>query len=297
MNWKKESAKDGKEAESMLVHMNDVLLPARKGRYGVGFFNAVNVEMARAVIETAEELRSPVMVGTAEVLLPAMPLERVAEYLVPMARKASVPVCVHYDHGLTFDKCMEALELGFTSVMYDCSTEPYETNAAKVAEMVRICHGKGVTVEGELGHVGDNEGTGRLENPSDWFTDPDMAADFVRRTGVDSLAVAVGNAHGDYQFPPKLDFDRIETIAARTGIPLVLHGGSGLSDSDFRTAVRKGVCKVNIFTDIDKAGKAGVEEGLAAGAGTMMALIPYEIEAMKRVVRNKLELFGSVNRA
>ena len=281
----------------MLVNMNDVLLPAKKGHYGIGFFNAVNVEMARAIIETAEELRAPVMVGTAEVLLPAMSLERVAEYLIPMAQKAAVPVCVHYDHGLTFDKCMEALKLGFTSVMYDCSTEDYESNTAKVTEMVRICHGRGVTVEGELGHVGDNEGTGKLENPSDYYTDPEIAADFVKRTGIDSLAVAVGNAHGDYKFPPKLDFERIETISGRTGLPLVLHGGSGLSDSDFRTAVQKGVCKVNIFTDIDKAGKAGIEKGLAAGASSMTALIPYEIEAMKRVVCNKLELFGSVDRA
>lgn len=281
----------------MLVNMNDVLLPAKKGHYGIGFFNAVNVEMARAIIETAEELRAPVMVGTAEVLLPAMSLELVAEYLIPMAQKAAVPVCVHYDHGLTFDKCMEALKLGFTSVMYDCSTEDYESNTAKVTEMVRICHGRGVTVEGELGHVGDNEGTGKLENPSDYYTDPEIAADFVKRTGIDSLAVAVGNAHGDYKFPPKLDFERIETISGRTGLPLVLHGGSGLSDSDFRTAVQKGVCKVNIFTDIDKAGKAGIEKGLAAGASSMTALIPYEIEAMKRVVCNKLELFGSVGRA
>ena len=280
----------------MLVNMNEVLLPAKEGHYGVGFFNAVNVEMARAVIEMAEELRAPVMVGTAEVLLPAMPLDRVAEYLIPMAQKASVPVCVHYDHGLTFEKCMEALKLGFTSVMYDCSTADYETNAAKVAEMVRICHGMNVTVEGELGHVGDNEGAGKLENPSDYFTDPEVAADFVNRTGIDSLAVAVGNAHGDYKFPPKLDFERIEAIAGSTGLPLVLHGGSGLSDSDFRTAVGKGVCKINIFTDIDKAGKAGIEKGLSAGAGSIMTLIPYEIEAMKRVVRNKLELFGSVGR-
>jgi len=280
----------------MLVNMNDVLLPAKEGHYGVGFFNAVNVEMARAIIETAEELRAPVMVGTAEILLPAMSLERVAEYLIPMAQKASVPVCVHYDHGLTFEKCMEALKLGFTSIMYDCSTADYETNAAKVAEMVRICHAMNVTVEGELGHVGDNEGAGKLGNPSDYFTDPEIAADFVGRTGIDSLAVAVGNAHGDYKFPPKLDFARIAAIAGSTGLPLVLHGGSGLSDSDFRTAVEKGICKINIFTDIDKAGKAGIEEGLSAGAATMMALIPYEIEAMKRVVRNKMELFGSVHR-
>lgn len=281
----------------MLVNMNDILLPAKAGGYGVGFFNAVNVEMARAIIETAEELQAPVMVGTAEVLLPAMELERVAEYLIPMARKARVPVCVHYDHGLTFERCMEALKLGFTSIMYDCSTASYEENVEKVGNMTKICHAMGVTVEGELGHVGDNAGAGKLENPSDYFTDPDMAVDFVQKTGVDSLAVAVGNAHGDYAFPPKLDFDRIKVISEKTGLPLVLHGGSGLADNDFRTAVKLGVSKVNIFTDIDKAGKAGIEEGLAAGAKTMMGLIPYEIAAMKKVVAEKMELFGSVHKA
>ena len=280
----------------MLVNMREMLREARRERYGIGFFNAVNVEMARAVIGTAEEMRAPVIVGTAEVLLPAMPLERVAEYLIPMARKASVPVAVHYDHGLTFDKCMEALDLGFSSIMYDCSTAPYEENVAAVKQMVEICRGRGATVEGELGHVGDNEGAGKLENPSDYYTDPEMAADFVRRTGVDALAVAVGNAHGDYRFPPKLDFDRIAAIRDAAGTPLVLHGGSGLSDDDFREAVKRGVCKINIFTDLDKAGKAGVEEGLKAGAGSMMALIPYEIMAMKKVVRNKIELFGSAGR-
>ena len=281
----------------MLVNMNDVLLPAKKGGYGVGFFNAVNVEMARAIIETAEELRAPVMVGTAEILLPAMELARVAEYLIPMAEKASVPVCVHYDHGLTFEKCMQALELGFTSIMYDCSTAPYEENIEKVAEMVKICHAMGRTVEGELGHVGDNAGAGKLENPSDYFTDPETAADFVKRTGVDSLAVAVGNAHGDYAFPPKLDFERIRVIAEKTGILLVLHGGSGLSDTDFKTAVKEGVAKVNIFTDIDKAGKRGIEAGLAAGEKSMMGLIPYEIDAMKEVARDKILLFGSNGKA
>lgn len=281
----------------MLVTMNDILLPAKAAGYGIGFFNAVNVEMARAIIETAEELNAPVMVGTAEVLLPAMPLERVAEYLIPMAKKAKVPVCVHYDHGLTFETCMQALKLGFTSVMYDCSTAAYEENTTRLAEMVRICHGMGATVEGELGHVGDNEGEGKLENPSDYYTDPAVAGDFVRKTGVDALAVAVGNAHGDYKFPPQLDFERISAISASTELPLVLHGGSGLADEDFRMAVRRGVCKVNIFTDIDKAGKAGIEAGLAAGAKTMMGLIPYEIEAMKAVVRNKLELFGSAGHA
>ncbi len=281
----------------MLVNMKEMLESARQGGYGVGFFNAVNVEMARAVIETADALGAPVIVGTAEILLPCMPMERVAEYLVPMARRAKVPVAVHYDHGLTFEKCMQALKLGFTSVMYDCSTAPYEENLSNVAEMVKICRAMGATVEGELGHVGDNEGAGRLENPSDYYTDPAVAADFVARTGVDCLAVAVGNAHGDYKFPPKLDFGRITDISAATGIPLVLHGGSGLADDDFREAVKRGVSKINIFTDLDKAGRAGIEKGLGEGAATLMQLIPYEIDAMKAVVRDKIELFGSVGKA
>jgi len=277
----------------MLVNMNDILLPARKAGYGIGFFNAVNVEMARAVIETAEELCAPVMIGTAEVLLPVMEMELVADYLIPMAKRASVPVCVHYDHGLTFERCMQALKLGFTSVMYDCSTLGYRENIKKVAEMVKICHGMGVTVEGELGHVGDNEGAGKLEKPEDFYTDPEQACEFTGMTGIDSLAVAVGNAHGDYKYPPKLDFGRIRVISEKTGIPLVLHGGSGLADDDFRKAVKAGICKINIFTDIDKAGKAGAEVGSAAGEKSMTGLIPYEINAMKKVVKNKIMLFGS----
>lgn len=281
----------------MLVNMTEILSAAKAGGYAVGYFNAVNVEMARAIIETAEELHSPVMVGTAEILLPAMPLECVADYLVPMAKRASVPVCVHYDHGLCAEKCMEAVALGFSSVMYDCSTDNYEANAAKLADMTAYCHARKVSVEGELGHVGDNEGLGRLDDPSAYFTDPAVAADFAARTGIDALAVAVGNAHGDYKLPPKLDFERISQIAEKTGLPLVLHGGSGLSDDDFRQAVSRGICKVNIFTDIDKAGKRGIEKGLAEGARSMFELIPYEIAEMKSIVARKLELFDSVNKA
>lgn len=276
----------------MLVNMNDVLLPAKEGKYGIGFFNAVNVEMARAVIETAEEMNLPVMIGTAEILLPYMSLERVAEYLIPMAKKAKVPVCVHYDHGLTFDRCIEAMDLGFTSIMYDCSTLAYEDNVYQLSEMAKRCHDRGVTLEGELGHVGDNEGEGKLTNPSDFYTNVEQAADFVKRTGIDALAVAVGNAHGDYKFPPKLDFDRIKDISKATNVPLVLHGGSGIPKDDFKKAIAEGVCKINIFTDIDKAGKAGIEKGLAAGENTMMKLIPYAINEMKTVVRDKMETFA-----
>ena len=174
----------------MLVNLNEVLLPAKKEHYGVGLFNAVNLEMANAIMDAAESLRAPVIMGTAEILLGAANLAEVAAMVKARAERSTIPVVLHYDHGLTFERCLEALKLGYTSVMYDCSTVPYEENVARVAEMVKIAHAMGATVEGELGHVGDNEGEGMLTNPSDFFTDPEMAADYVRRTKVDALAVA-----------------------------------------------------------------------------------------------------------
>ena len=280
----------------MLVNLNEVLLPAKKEHYGVGLFNAVNLEMANAIMDAAESLRAPVIMGTAEILLGAASLAEVAAMVKARAERSPIPVVLHYDHGLTFERCLEALKLGYTSVMYDCSTVPYEENVARVAEMVKIAHAMGATVEGELGHVGDNEGEGKLTNPSDFFTDPEMAADYVRRTKVDALAVAVGNAHGDYKFPPKLDFERIIQIQEAVNVPLVLHGGSGLTDQDFREAIRSGIAKVNIFTDISKAQVKGMQEGLAAGVNNGFDMTPYEVRAIRSVVEEKMRLFSSDHR-
>lgn len=280
----------------MLVNLNEVLLPAKKEHYGVGLFNAVNLEMANAIMDAAESLRAPVIMGTAEILLGAASLAEVAAMVKARAERSPIPVVLHYDHGLTFERCLEALKLGYTSVMYDCSTVPYEENVARVAEMVKIAHAMGATVEGELGHVGDNEGEGMLTNPSDFFTDPEMAADYVRRTKVDALAVAVGNAHGDYKFPPKLDFERIIQIQEAVNVPLVLHGGSGLTDQDFREAIRSGIAKVNIFTDISKAQVKGMQEGLAAGVNNGFDMTPYEVRAIRSVVEEKMRLFSSDHR-
>ncbi len=281
----------------MLVNLDAVLRPAQKEKYGVGLFNAVNMEMTNAIMETAEELRAPVIMGTAEVLLGAANLAEVAAMVKARAENSDIPVVLHYDHGLTFEKCMEAIHLGYTSIMYDCSTDPYEENVEKVAEMVKIAHSLGVTVEGELGHVGDNEGAGKLSKPSDYYTDPAQAADFVKRTGVDALAIAVGNAHGDYKFPPKLDFDRISEIAAAVDVPLVLHGGSGLSDDDFREAIKRGIAKVNIFTDISKAQVKGMQKGIEAGVNNAFDLTSYEVEAIREVVEEKMRLFSSNGKA
>ncbi len=285
----------------MLVNLNEVLRPAKKGKYAVGLFNAVNLELARGIIAAAESRRSPVIMGTAEVLLPYGPLEEVSYYLIPMAKKASVPVVVHFDHGLTYDMTVKALKLGFSSVMYDCSTDSYEENVRKVKEMAEIAHSYGATIEGELGHVGDNEGSAEgsshLADPSAFFTDPGLAKDFVEKTGVDALAIAVGNAHGAYKLPPKLDFERIRTIANTVDVPLVLHGGSGLTDNDFRQAIQDGISKVNIFTDINVAAVEAEFKKFSDMNKGIIDLIPAAVEAVKLATMNKLELFGSCNKA
>ncbi|MDO4285335.1 MAG: class II fructose-bisphosphate aldolase [Eubacteriales bacterium] len=285
----------------MLVNLNEVLAPARKGKFAVGLFNAVNLELARGIISAAQETQSPVIVGTAEVLFPYGPLEEVSYYLLPMARKANVPVVVHLDHGLHKETCLKALELGFSSIMYDCSTDPYEENVRKVKEMAEIAHSYGATIEGELGHVGDNEGSAEgdshLDDPAAFYTDPKRALDFVQRTGVDALAVAVGNAHGAYKFPPKLDFARIREIAQTVDVPLVLHGGSGLTDSDFQTAIREGVSKVNIFTDINVAAAGAAAQRFSGAEKGITDLIPAEVEAVKQEAEKKMRLFGSVGKA
>ena len=284
----------------MLGNMNEVLKPAQKGKYAVGLFNAVNMELARGIFAAAEQTKSPIIVGTAEVLFPFGPLEEVSYYLIPMAKRASVPVVVHLDHGLNKETCLKALELGFSSIMFDCSTDPYEVNVEKVREMAEIAHSYGATIEGELGHVGDNEGSAEgdshLIDPSKYFTDPKLAKDFVEKTGVDALAIAVGNAHGAYKLPPKLDFDRIKTIANTVDVPLVLHGGSGLSDDDFRKGIELGISKVNIFTDINVAMIKAQMENLKSVDRGITDLIPCAVEAVKKEVINKMELFNSIGK-
>lgn len=285
----------------MLVNMNEVLRPAKKNHYAVGLFNAVNLELARGIINAAEATRSPVIMGTAEVLLPYGPLEEVSYYLIPMAKKASVPVVVHLDHGLSYDTCIQALKLGFSSIMYDCSTDSYEENVRKVKEMADIAHSYGATIEGELGHVGDNEGSAEgsshLADPSAFFTDPKLAKDFVDKTGVDALAIAVGNAHGAYKLPPKLDFERIRTIANTVDVPLVLHGGSGLTDNDFRKAIQEGISKVNIFTDINVAAVEAEFKKFSDMNKGIIDLIPAAVEAVKQETMKKMKLFSSDGKA
>lgn len=267
----------------------------------MGLFNAVNLELARGIISAAESTGSPVIMGTAEVLLPYGPLEEVSYYLLPMAKKANVPVVIHLDHGLRKETCIQALELGFSSIMYDCSTDSYEDNVKKVKEMADIAHSYGATIEGELGHVGDNpdsaEGNFHLDDSSRFFTDPKMAKDYVDKTGVDALAIAVGNAHGAYKLPPKLDFNRIRTIAQTVDVPLVLHGGSGLTDNDFKRAIQEGISKVNIFTDINVAAVKAEFERFSSMDKGLIDLIPAAVEAVKQESMKKMKLFSSDGKA
>lgn len=239
--------------------------------------------------------------GTAEVLLPYGPLEEVSYYLIPMAKKANVPVVVHLDHGLKKETCLKALELGFSSIMYDCSTDSYDENVRKVKEMADLAHSYGATIEGELGHVGDNEGSAegdsRLADPSQYYTDPKMAKDFVDKTGVDALAIAVGTAHGAYKLPPKLDFERIRTIAKTVDVPLVLHGGSGLTDTDFKRAINEGISKVNIFTDINIAAVEAEFRKFSDMNKGIIDLIPAAVEAVKQETVKKMKLFSSDGKA
>ena len=282
----------------MLVNLNDVLYDAQKKHYGVGLFNTTDTDMLEAVISAAEELRSPVIIGTAEVLLPYGELSLIAPSLLAAAKRASVPVVLHYDHGVTFERCMEAMKLGFSSIMFDGSAAPIEENLRATAEMVRIAHAWGATVEGEIGHVGqadlsDNEQT-------DMYTTPEEAVSFVKATGVDALAIAIGTAHGNYKSKPKLDIDRLCQIRGALDTPLVLHGGSGLSDDDFRNTIKNGIAKVNIFTDLCVAGETVMRDLAGDGSRGMMGYLSVrekKVAAMKEAVMKKMLLFGSQNMA
>ncbi|MBQ7603946.1 MAG: class II fructose-bisphosphate aldolase [Clostridia bacterium] len=282
----------------MLVNLNDVLLKAQKEHYAVGLFNTVDTDMLEAAITAAEELRSPIIIGTAEVLLPYGGLEFMGPAIVSAAKKASVPVVVHFDHGVSFDNCMLALKCGYSSVMFDGSAGDPDDNIRATAEMVKIAHAFGATVEGEIGHVGQAaDGDGEL---TDSYTTPGEAEDFISRTGVDALAVAIGTAHGVYKTKPKLDTERLSAIRSRVDTPLVLHGGSGLSDDDFRDTIRKGIAKINIFTDLCLAGTEASLKASSSPAPGMMGYLEMRnarVDAMKQAVKRKMLLFGSENKA
>ena len=278
----------------MLVNLNEVLKKAQKEKYAVGLFNTTDTDMLQAVIEAAEESNSPVILGTAEVLLPYGELKLIAPSVIAAAKRASVPVVVHYDHGLTFERCLEALQLGFSSVMFDGSAKPYGQNIEETKEIVKIAHAFGASVEGEIGHVGEAaQGDESLEN---MYTTVAEAKEYLENTGVDALAVAIGSAHGVYKKKPKLNIERLKEIADAVSVPLVLHGGSGLSDDDFKNTIREGIAKVNIFTDLCLAGERAMKDGAEKKLGYLETR-NLKVEYIKEAVKHKMSLFGSVNKA
>ena len=283
----------------MLVNLNEVLKDAQKNNYAVGLFNAVNTEMLQGAIEAAEEAKSPIIIGTAEVLLKYGELKLIAPSMKAAAERAKVPVVLHYDHGLTFGRCMEALQLGFTSVMFDGSTADYGENIAATKEIVKIAHSLGASVEGEIGHVGNNEDGSESAAEAaaeEMYTTVQEACDYTSATGVDALAIAIGTAHGAYKTKPKLDLNRLKDIRKAVDVPLVLHGGSGLSDDDFRNTVKYGIAKVNIFTDLLIASANAVRRGLSENKAYLDVRNDV-VSAVKAEVIKKMKLFGSAGRA
>ncbi len=290
----------------MLVSLKELMADAEEKGYAVGAFNAVNLEALTAIIAAAEETGKGVILNHAEVHFPLMPLEVIGPIMVDMAKKAKVPVCVHLDHGNSLETCMKAIRLGFTSVMLDVSGDDYEENVAQTALMCRLAHSVGVTVEAELGHIfqsdigvgeaGDQETLDSFESAEDVYTDPDLAKDFVERTGVDALAIAFGTAHGVYKIKPKLDLDRIKMIKEKINVPFVMHGGSGLTKEEFQTSIRNGIRKINYYTYMSLAGGKAVKEFVDSkkdGENVFYHDIPLiAIEAMKENVKEAINIFS-----
>lgn len=239
----------------MLVPFSKILQDAYDGHYAVGAFNCLSIEHVLGAIQAAEELRSPIILQLAEVQFPCAPMEMMAPVYLEVAAKATVPVAVHLDHGQSLETCVKAIQLGFNSVMFDGANLPFEDNVRQTAEIVRIARAAGVDVEAELGKVGDTgfggEGTG--EATPDVFTDVEESAEFIARTGVDALAIAIGNLHGRYVATPQLNIERLREIAQRNNLPLVLHGGSGTSEEDFKSCIHNGISKINVATALQMA--------------------------------------------
>ncbi|MBO6138007.1 MAG: class II fructose-bisphosphate aldolase [Lachnospiraceae bacterium] len=247
----------------MLVTMKEILKIAEEKEIAIGAFNAANLESLTAEVEAAEALELPVIIQFAQCHEPWIPIDVIGPIMLTAAKNAKVPICIHLDHGETLEYVQKALDLGFTSVMYDGSTLEYDENLGNTKKAVELAKTKGAGVEAELGSMGVREsgagdGSGN-EDATKIYTDPELAADFVRDTGIDALACSFGTTHGIYLTEPRLDFDVVKNVRAKTGnIPVVMHGGSGVSKEDYHKAIKAGVRKINYFTYMDKAGGAAI---------------------------------------
>ena len=249
----------------MLVTLNEILKMGEERGCAIGAFNTPNLECIRAVIDTAEKYNVPVIISHAELHEEVAPLDVIGPVMVLSAKNAKVPVCVHLDHCETLEYMARALEIGFTGVMYDGSLLPYERNVANTIQAVAMAKPYRAGVEAEIGQLASREG-GIDENAGGpVYTDPDLAVKFVRQTGIDALAPSFGTAHGIYKSRPILDLERVAVIKERVGLPLVMHGGSGVSPEDYRTAIQNGIRKINYYSYMSKAGTTAAKELLAGG--------------------------------
>jgi len=281
----------------MLTAMTALLEDARAGGYAVGAFNVYNLEGARAVAAAAEEARGPAMLQIHPAALAHGGPALVALCLA-VAREADAPLAVHLDHSASPEAIGAALAAGCASVMADGSHLPYPDNVAYTAEMAALAHASGAAVEAELGRLSGAEDGLTVEEYEALLTDPAQAADFVARTGIDALAVCVGNVHGRYRGEPVLEFDRLAAIGAAVTVPLVLHGASGLPDALVRRAIELGVRKLNVNTEVREAYLGALREGLSAPrAPDVVDLMGRAIAAMQAVAAAKMRLFGSAGRA
>ena len=280
-----------------LVTSKEMLLKAQEGGYAVGAFNAENMEMVKAIIQAAEELKAPVMIQTTPSTVKYGTVDTYAAIVAAEAKKASVPVCLHLDHGSSFELAMQAIHAGYTSVMIDGSKLDFEANIAETKRVADVANALDIPCEAELGKVGGKEDD--LEAEADTNTDPQEAKEFVERTGVTSLAVAIGTAHGLYQGTPKLDFERLAAIREVVSIPLVLHGASGVPDDAVRESIRLGICKVNFATELRIAYSDGVKKYLAENPDGFDPK-KYGAAGMENVtalVKEKISVCGSEGQA
>ena len=234
----------------MLVTLKEVLQNAKLGNYAVGAFNSPTLESARAAVEAAEELNIPIVLSHAQVHEDIIPLTIIGPILIQLAKEATVPVVVHLDHGTSFEYIKRAIDLGFTSVMIDASHCSFEENVTIVKKVVEYAHARNVSVEAELGTIVSSEFSAeKAENEAmELYTDPIAAKAFVEATNIDALAASFGTVHGLYLTEPQLDFKRLEDISRQTNIPIVMHGGSGLSEAEYKQTIQLGVCKINYYS-------------------------------------------------
>ena len=279
----------------MLVNLKEILAIAEEKHCAVGAFNTPNLECVNAVLAAAEKLNVPVILSHAELHEEVSPLQKIGPVMVQAAKNAKVPVCVHLDHCETLDYMAQALEIGFTGVMYDGSTLPYKENLANTKKAVQMAKNYNCGVEAELGALASREG-GAANASGPVYTDPDEAVAFCKETGIDALAPSFGTAHGIYKSKPVLDLDRVKVIAEKTGLPLVMHGGSGVSPEDYRTGIANGLRKINYYSYMSKAGTNAVKELLAKEDVTFFHDLALAAEkAMEADAEKAMRVFAGMN--